>query len=161
VFAVLAVSGSICLGQKPTEEPPGCLSLPDGSVCKVRYPNGVVMQTLVDGSTWATVRANQDDQLSVQVNKAMPAEGVFWTNIIQNEPESDILNGPKSEKIQIQGDCQTRTYEIMGGLLLSEKNGLGVPMGDWEMDGVLRRVIPDTSIAHVFKMVCKQPLTGN
>jgi hypothetical protein len=79
--------------------------------------------------------------------------------MIVNLTESDIVDAPQSERIQVEGECQSRTYQIMGVLPYSGKNGGGLPdvnSAATEPEGVLRKVMPDTPIWYVFNLVCKK-----
>ena len=73
----------------------------------VTLPNGNKLETLADGTVWAVLHP-LDQLLAIQVTDAMPTVSVFRTTIIINLPESDIVNAPQSERIQIEGECQSR-----------------------------------------------------
>lgn len=131
-------------------------SLADGTKV-LTLPNGNKVETLADGTNWAVIHPN-NEMLAIQLDpKTMPASSNFHTVMIVNLPESDIVNAPQSERIQVEGECQSRTYQVMGVLLYSGKNGGGLPDVDssfTEPEGVLRKAMPDTLMWHVFNVVC-------
>lgn len=120
------------------------------------------LQTLADGTTWMTLHPGTDESVSFQMSKETPATGVFTTQVVYNR-DTDEVNGPQSDLTQIQGDCVSRTYQIMGGIAYSEKNRGGYPMnvvsyGDLAelgKAGIIRRVLPNTSLDRVFSIICK------
>lgn len=93
---------------------------------KLTLPNGNTIETLPNGETWATIYL-QGKALAIQLTPNMPATGQFQTNLVQNLPESDIVGAPQSVEIQIWGDCQTKTYQIMGMLPYEGKMRGGLP----------------------------------
>jgi hypothetical protein len=137
-------------------------TLPDGTKI-VTLPNGNKVETLVDGTVWAVIYPN-NTMLAIQLDpNSMPTDSGFRTVMIVNLPESDIVNAPRSERIQIQGECQSRTYQIMGALPYSGKNGGGLPdvgLAATEPEGVLRKVMPDTPVWHAFELACKKHLSN-
>jgi hypothetical protein len=133
-------------------------TLADGTKI-LTLPNGNKVETLADGTVWAVIHPN-NEMLAIQLDpNTMPTSSGFHTVMIVNLPESDIVDAPQSERIQVEGECQSRTYQIMGVLPYSGKNGGGMPVesGATEPEGVLRKVMPDTQIWSVFNLVCKKP----
>jgi hypothetical protein len=132
-------------------------TLPDGSQV-MTLPSGNKVETLADGTVWAVLHPN-NEMLAIQLDpNTMPTSSAFHTVMIVNLPESDIVKAPQSERIQVEGDCQSRTYQIMGILPYSGKNGGGMPDTDLasQPEGVLRKVMPGTRIWHVFDLACKK-----
>jgi hypothetical protein len=130
IIAAMLVTVS-AWGQNPVQEPAGCGNAPlgKGTVCKLTYPNGNVLQVLADGSQWATV-----GKVTVQIGVYMGAgpfgsTGNFTTTLIMGRPETDVVNGPKRDKILIQGDCNTKVYMIESGIALGDHD---VPMGEFD-----------------------------
>ena len=132
-------------------------TLPNGTQI-LTLPNGNKVETLADGTNWAVIHPN-GEVLTIQLDpRTMPTSSGFHTVMIVNLPESDIVNAPQSERIQVDGECQSRTYQILGVLPYSRKNGGGMPDVDSAAgpEGVLRKVMPDTRMWHVFNLVCKK-----
>lgn len=132
-------------------------TLADGSKI-VALPNGNKLESLADGTVWAVIHPN-GEMLAIQLDPStMPTDAGFETVMIINLPESDIVGAPQSERIQIQGNCRSRTYQIMGVLPYSGKNGGGLPDVDsaaTEPEGVLRKVMQKSLIWDVFNVACK------
>lgn len=120
------------------------------------FPNGNTVSTLSTGEIWTVIRP-QGFALAVQIMPGLPSTGVFQTAVVEDLPESDIVDGPQSAMVQITGDCASRTYTIEGTLPYSGKMRAGVPMVNLAIGGedVVRRVIPGTLIEHVFSIVCR------
>lgn len=131
---------------------------PDG-IQVLTLPSGNKLETLADGTVWAVIYPNSE-MLAIQLDPStMPTTSSFHTVMIVNLPESDIVGAPQSERIQVEGECESRTYQIMGVLPYSGKNGGGLPDVDsavTEPEGVLRKVTADSPIWHVFDLVCKK-----
>lgn len=133
-------------------------ALADGTKT-VTLPNGNKVETLADGTVWAVIHPN-NEMLAIQLDpKTMPVSSAFHTVMIVNLPESDIVGAPQSERIWVEGECQSRTYQIMGVIPYAGKDGGGLPdadSADTEPESVLRKVMPDTPVWHVFNLVCKK-----
>jgi hypothetical protein len=131
----------------------GCLAATahTNGPCKLTYPNGNIMETRADGTTWVTIKKLD---IKFQVFSDLPVTGLFQTNIITKLPESDIIEAPQFEKTNILGDCQSKTYQIMG-TLITDPNGF-FDYGSGPED-VKRRVIPDTPVDIVFRAFCGAP----
>ena len=122
-------------------------------------PSGNKLETLADGTVWAVIHPN-NEMLAIQLDpNTMPTSSAFRTVMIVNLPESDVVGAPQSERILVEGECQSRTYQIMGVIPYAGKNGGGLPdvdSGTTEHEGVLRKVTADSPIWHVFDLVCKK-----
>ena len=145
---------------KPETFPDGSKleTLPNGTKV-VTLPNGNKLEHLPDGTTWVVLHPN-NELLAVRVDqKVMPTASHFATVLIVNLPESDIVNAPFSERIQVEGECSSMTYSILGVLPYAGKNGGGLPRADSALgpENVMRRVMRDTLMSHVFDLVCKKP----
>jgi len=135
------------------ESPAGCLEATahTNGPCKLTYPNGSVMETGADGTTWVTVKKRD---IKFQVFSGIPVTGQFQTIIITKLPEGDIIEAPQFEKTSIHGECQSRTYQIWG-TAITDPNGVFDSGTDPE--NVARRVIPDTPVDTVFHVFCDAP----
>lgn len=135
------------------ESPAGCLEATahtDGP-CKITYPNGNIMETGADGTTWVTIKKLD---IKFQVFSGIPVTGHFQTIIITKLPEGDIIEAPQFENTSILGDCQSRSYQIMG-TAMTDPNGVFDPGTGPE--NVARRVIHDTPVDAVFRVFCGTP----
>jgi hypothetical protein len=132
------------------EAPSGCLEATahTNGPCKITYPNGNILETGADGTTWVTI---EKLDIKFQVFSGIPISGQFQTIIITKLPEGDIIEAPQFEKTSILGDCQSRTYQIWG-TAISDPNG--VFDSGTGPENVARRVIPDTPIDNVFRVFC-------
>ncbi len=135
------------------ESPAGCLAATahTNGPCKLTYPNGNVMETGADGTTWVTVKKRD---IKFQVFSGVPVTGQFQTIIITKLPEGDIIEAPQFEKTSILGNCPSKTYQIMG-TAITDPNGV-FDSGTGPED-VARRVIPDTAVDIVFHVFCAAP----
>jgi hypothetical protein len=132
------------------ESPAGCLAATahTNGPCKLTYPNGNIMETGADGTTWVTIKKLDT---KFQVFSGGPVTGQFQTIIITKLPEGDIIEAPQFEKTSILGHCQSKTYQIMG-TAITDPNGV-FDSGTGPED-VARRVIPDTPTDIVFHVFC-------
>jgi hypothetical protein len=137
------------------ESPAGCLEATahTNGPCKITYPNGNIMETGVDGTTWVTIKKLD---MKFQVFSGIPVTGLFQTIIITKLPESDLIEAPQFEKTSIQGDCQSRTYQIWGTAITDPNGVFDSGIGP---ENVARRVIPDTPADTVFNVFCVAPAT--
>lgn len=135
------------------ESPAGCLAATahTNGPCKLTYPNGNVMETGVDGTTWVTVKKRD---IRFQVFSGVPVTGQFQTIVITKLPEGDIIEAPQFEKTSILGDCQSKTYQIMGTAITDPNGVFDSGTGP---ENVARRVIPDTPVDIVFHVFCDAP----
>jgi hypothetical protein len=135
------------------ESPAGCLEATahTNGPCKITYPNGNIMETGTDGTTWVTIKKRD---IKFQVFSGIPVTGQFQTIIITKLPEGDIIEAPQFEKTSILGDCQSKSYQIMG-TAMTDPNGVFDSGTDPE--NVARRVIPDTPVDIVFHVFCGAP----
>lgn len=136
------------------ESPAGCLAATahTNGPCKLTYPNGNVMETGADGTTWATIKKRD---IKFQVFSGVPVTGQFQTIIITKLPEGNIIEAPQFEKTSILGNCPSKTYQIMG-TATTDPNGI-FDSGTGPED-VARRVIPNTPVDIVFHVFCDAPV---
>jgi hypothetical protein len=132
------------------ESPAGCLEATahTNGPCKITYPNGNIMETGADGTTWVTIKKLD---IKFQVFSGIPVTGQFQTIIITKLPEGDIIEAPQFEKTSIHGDCQSRTYQIWGTAITDPNGVFDSGTGP---ENVARRVIPDTPVDNVFRVFC-------
>lgn len=135
------------------ESPAGCLEATahTNGPCKITYPNGNTMETGADGTTWITIKKRD---IKFQVFSGIPVTGQFQTIIITKRPEGDIIQAPQFEKTSILGDCQSKSYQIMG---TAKTDPNGVFDSGTGPENVARRVIPDTPVDIVFHVFCDAP----
>jgi hypothetical protein len=135
------------------ESPAGCLAATahTNGPCKLTYPNGNVLQTGSDGTTWITIKRGD---IKFQVFSGMPVTGQFQTIMITRLPEGDIVEAPQFEKTKILGDCQSKTYQITGTAITDPNRVFDSGAGP---EDVTRRVIPDTPVDIVFHVFCNTP----
>jgi hypothetical protein len=122
----------------------------------LNLPNGGKIETLADGSVWVVIRPSEV-RVAFMVDKSMPTTGNFRTYVVENLPESDIVNAPQSLKIDLYGHCQSKTFEIYGTLPYEGKMGGGLPVVELktEPDSLLRHVTANSPMAAVFQIICK------
>ncbi|MGO9438183.1 MAG: hypothetical protein ACLP00_28260 [Terracidiphilus sp.] len=135
------------------ESPAGCLEATahTNGPCKITYPNGNIMETGADGTTWITIKRRD---IKFQVFSGIPVTGQFQTIIITKLPEGDIIQAPQFEKTSILGDCQSESYQIMGTAMTDPNGVFNSGTGP---ENVARRVIPDTPVDIVFHVFCDAP----
>jgi hypothetical protein len=135
------------------ESPAGCLEATahTNGPCKLTYPSGNIMETLADGTTWATITKLD---IKFQVFSGLPTTGQFQTIIMTKLPHGNIIEAPQFEKTSILGNCQSKTYQIMG-TATTDPNGVFDSGTDPE--DVARRVIPDSPVDNVFRVFCGAP----
>jgi hypothetical protein len=135
------------------EPPAGCVEATahTNGPCELTYPNGNIMETRTDGTTWVTIKKRD---IRFQVFSGLPVTGQFQTIIITKLPEGDIIEAPQFEKTSILGDCQSRSYQIMGTAMTDPNGVFDSGTGP---ENVARRVIPDTPVDIVFRVFCGAP----
>jgi hypothetical protein len=135
------------------ESPAGCLAATahTNGPCELTYPNGNVMETRKDGTTWLTIKKRD---IRFQIFSGLPVTGQFQTIIITKLPEGDIVEAPQFEKTSILGDCQSKSYQIMGTAMTDPNGVFDSGTGP---ENVARRVIPDTPVDIVFRIFCDAP----
>jgi hypothetical protein len=79
----------------------------------------------------------------------------FATYIVANLPESDIVGAPQSIMYQVDGNCETRHYSVLGSLSFSGKNRSGTPSESTPPENVERKLVPSSPFEKAFDMLCK------
>jgi hypothetical protein len=135
------------------ESPAGCLAATahTNDPCKLTYPTGNIMETRADGTTWVTIKKLD---IKYQVFSGLPVTGQFQTIIITKLPNGDIIEAPQFEKTIILGNCQSKTYQILGTAITDPNGFFDSGTGP---ENVARRVIPDTPVDIVFRAFCGAP----
>lgn len=125
---------------------------------QMTLPNGNVISHLANGENWATIHIH-GEPLAIQLLPGMPATGQFRTAIVRNTPDgSDIVGAPQSLEVQILGNCQSKTFQVLGTLPYEGKMRAGAPEVELGTgpEPVTRRVEPNSPMEHVFAVVCKR-----
>lgn len=78
----------------------------------------------------------------------------FHTFIVANLPESSIVGAPESVMNDVEGNCETRTYHVLGTLFFAGKNRSGVAMKSLPGENVERKLIPGSAFEKAFDMLC-------
>lgn len=79
----------------------------------------------------------------------------FATYIVANLPESTIVGAPQSVMHQVEGNCETRHYSVLGSLFFAGKNRSGMPMESTPPENVERKLVPNSPFEKAFDMLCK------
>jgi hypothetical protein len=79
----------------------------------------------------------------------------FHTYIVANLPESTIVGAPQSVMHEVEGDCETRHYHVLGHLFFAGKNRSGVAMQSMPPEDVERNLVPNSPFEKAFDMLCK------
>ncbi len=109
------------------------------------------------GSTdekWQKVQGT-DPAIYAMTNVGFSQGGIVVMYIVENLPESDIVDAPQSVEYDIWGNCAARQYTVISSLFYSEKNRGGYPVGDTGAEDVERKVIPGSPLEKAFDMLCK------
>jgi hypothetical protein len=79
----------------------------------------------------------------------------FHTNIVTNLPESTIVGAPQSVMNDVEGNCETRRFHVLGALFFAEKNRSGMAMKNLPAENVERKLVKDSPFEKAFDMLCK------
>jgi hypothetical protein len=63
----------------------------------------------------------------------------FHTYIVTNLPESTVVGAPQSVMNDVEGNCSTRTFHVLGTLFFAGKNRSGEAMKELSAEGVERK----------------------
>jgi hypothetical protein len=80
--------------------------------------------------------------------------GVLHTYIVANLPESDIVGAPQSVMNDVEGNCTTRHYHVLGSLFFAGKNRSGMAMESTPPEDVERKLVPNSPFEKAFDMLC-------
>jgi hypothetical protein len=78
----------------------------------------------------------------------------FHTYIVANLPESDIVGAPQSVMNDVEGNCETRHYHLLGSLFFAGKNRSGMAMDSTSPEDVERKLVPNSPFEKAFDMLC-------
>jgi hypothetical protein len=79
----------------------------------------------------------------------------FATYIVANLPESAIVGAPLSVMNNVEGNCETRHYHVLGSLFFAGKNRSGTAMQNMPPEDVERTLVPNSPFEKAFDMLCK------
>jgi hypothetical protein len=127
-----------------------------GEMAKLSMPEEDNVQTLANGEVWVTIHPN-GAPVAFEFLKGMPTYAGFTTEIVENLPASETTEAPQSVQIEISGDCQSKTYTILGMLPYSGKMRTGLPRPALMTgpENVLKLVHPGSPMEQVFAVVCQ------
>lgn len=112
-----------------------------------------------DDEVWKKIEFN-GEMLFVRTNgffyrkPSYPYYG-FHTYIGSNLPESTVVGAPESVITDIEGNCQTRHYHVLGSLYYQGKNRSGIPMQSTPAEDFERKLVPGSVLEKAFDMLCK------
>jgi len=95
-----------------------------------------------------------DPEIYVMTNVGFSQDGTVVMYVVENLPESDIVDAPQSVEYDIWGNCAARQYTVIDSYFFSKKNRGGYPVGDTGAENVERKVIPGSSLEKAFDMLC-------
>ena len=78
----------------------------------------------------------------------------FKTHIVANLPESTIVGAPQSVMNDVEGNCQTRTFHVLGSLFFAGKNRSGMAMENIPPEEFERKLVPSSPFEKAFDMLC-------
>jgi Surface-adhesin protein E len=123
-------------------------------------PEDVTPQMGVDGlaggqadDKWQTVQS--DGQEIFVMTNGYYSGSVFRTYIVANLPESDVVGAPQSVMHEIEGNCETRRYHVLGHLFFAGKNRSGMAMESTPPEDFERELVPNSPFEKAFDMLCK------
>lgn len=78
----------------------------------------------------------------------------FVTNIVANLPESTIVGAPQSVMVQLEGNCESQHYSVLGSIFFEGKNRGGVAIETTPAENVEKKLVPGSPIEKAFNMLC-------
>ncbi len=81
--------------------------------------------------------------------------GMFHTYIVANLPESTIVGAPRSVMNDVEGNCGTRHYHVLGSLFFAGKNRSGMAMQSTPPEDVERKIVSNSPFEKAFDMLCQ------
>jgi hypothetical protein len=78
----------------------------------------------------------------------------FVTYIVADLPESTIVGAPQSVMHNVEGNCETRHFSVLGSLFFAGKNRSGVAMHDMPPENIERTLVPNSPFEKAFDMLC-------
>lgn len=79
----------------------------------------------------------------------------FHTYVVANLPESDIVGAPESVMNDVEGNCESRTYHVLGSLFFAGKNRSGMAMHKTPSENVERKLALNSPFEKAFDLLCK------
>ncbi|MFP9230887.1 hypothetical protein A0E43_19280 [Pectobacterium cacticida] len=79
----------------------------------------------------------------------------FRTYIVANLPESTIVGAPQSVMNDVEGNCETRTFYMLGALFFAGKDRSGMTMQNMPPENVKRKLVKNSPFEKAFDMLCK------
>lgn len=79
----------------------------------------------------------------------------FHTYIVSNLPDSTIVGAPQSVMNDVEGNCETRTFHVLGSVFFAGKNRDGVAMYNLPAERVERKLVKYSPFEKAFDMLCK------
>lgn len=79
----------------------------------------------------------------------------FRTHIVANLPESTIVGAPQSVMNDVEGNCETRTFHVLGALFFAGKDRSGMAMQNMPPENIERKLVKNSPFEKAFDMLCK------
>lgn len=118
---------------------------------------GLALVALAQAVTAAPAYAADGDYYKLTPTVAVSAVrngDELFAQLVTNLPPSDVVGGPQSAALRIYGSCSLRQYVKQGLMLFSGKWRSGYAMDSVDSDNIMRKVMPNTSIALMFDKEC-------
>lgn len=80
--------------------------------------------------------------------------GVFHVYIMNDIPRSDIIGAAESMVTEVQGDCASKEFSLVGSLFFSGEKATGAPVGSMDGDFYVRRMSRQSKFYNIFKSIC-------
>ncbi|WP_132038634.1 surface-adhesin E family protein [Iodobacter fluviatilis] len=79
----------------------------------------------------------------------------FHSYIVANLPESNIIGAPQSVMNDVEGNCETRTFHVLGTLFFAGKNRSGVALNSMPPENIERNLVVNSPFEKAFNLLCK------
>lgn len=103
--------------------------------------------------TWKKVQSD-GREIYVRTN-GFYAGKTFRTFVVTNLPESTIVGAPQSVMNEVEGNCSTQQFHVLGSLFFAGKNRSGAATNSLPAENVERKLVPNSPFAKAFDMLCK------
>lgn len=81
--------------------------------------------------------------------------GYGWvTNIVANLPDSTTVGAPQSVMVQIEGNCESQHFSVLGSVFFAGKNRSGVAMDSTPAENVEKKLVTGSPVEKAFNMLC-------
>lgn len=112
-----------------------------------------------DGETWKSFKSD-GKEIFVRTNgffytKERYSNYGFRTYIVTNLPASQIVGAPQSVMNQVEGNCETKTFHVLGSLFFAGKDRTGVVVQNMPAENVERRLVKNSPFEKAFDFLCK------